>query len=132
VVAEAAASDQADVGVDLLDSGVAEFVANRRLDCGALVAHRSGELDERRQARSPGPLHPGVEDRDRFVGVDAVDLPELLLEQVGAVQALVDLGDRGELELLAGREALGVLPQRKARALQIAGERDVALATGLV
>jgi hypothetical protein len=47
VVAKAAAGDQPDLGVDLLDAGVGEPVANRGLDPGALVADRARELDER-------------------------------------------------------------------------------------
>jgi len=47
VVAEAAAGDQPDLGVDLLGPGVAELVVDRGLDARTLVADRSGELDER-------------------------------------------------------------------------------------
>ena len=90
MVAEAAAGDQADLGVDLLDPRVGEPVCDRGLDAGALVADRAGELSERLQATSPGPLQPRVEGADRLAGFDAVDLSELLFEQVGAVQALVE------------------------------------------
>jgi hypothetical protein len=48
VKSEAAAGDQPDLGVDLLHAGVAEPVADRRFDPGALVADRARELDERR------------------------------------------------------------------------------------
>jgi hypothetical protein len=58
VVAEAAAGDQPDLGVDLLDAGVGQAVAEGGLDAGALVADRAGEADERRQATSAGPLQP--------------------------------------------------------------------------
>jgi hypothetical protein len=132
VVAEAASRDQPDLGVDLLDAGVAECVADRSLDAGALVANRAGELSERLEATSPGPLQPRVEDGDRLVAINAVDLSELFFEQGGAVQALVDVLDVDELELLASGQVLGVFPQREAGALEIFGERDLAGLAGLV
>ena len=48
---------------------------------------------------------------------------QLLGEQVGAEQALVDLLDAGELELLALGQLLCVLPQHEARALELLGEQ---------
>ena len=53
----------------------------------------AGELSEWLQAGSSGPLEPRFEEREAIVCVDAVDLPELLGEEVGAVQALVGLLD---------------------------------------
>ena len=104
VEAKGAAGDQPDLGVDLLGAGVAEPVAQRRLDPGALVADRAREANERLQAAAPGPPQPGVQDADRVIGVDAIDQAQLLLEQVGAVQALVDTLDVGEFALLARRQ----------------------------
>jgi hypothetical protein len=72
VIAEAAAGDEPDLGVDLLGAGIAELVAQRRLDAGALVADRACEADERREPAAPSPLQPGVEDGGRLVGVEAV------------------------------------------------------------
>ena len=60
-----------------------------------------GELSEWLQAGSSSPLEPRFEQRESVVCVDAVDLPQLLGEQVGAVQALVGLLDARQLELLA-------------------------------
>ena len=86
VESEGAADDQPQLGVQLLDACVQQSVAKGRLDPRALLGDRASELDERLQAASSGPLQPGVEQRDRVVESDAVDLAELLREQVGAVQ----------------------------------------------
>jgi hypothetical protein len=61
-------------------------VLDRGDDPCALLGDRSGELDERGQAAAPRPLDPAVEQRDRGVGGQPVDLAELLFEQVGAVE----------------------------------------------
>ena len=50
-----------------------------------------------------------------MVGLDTVDLAELLAEEVAAVEPLVELLDPRQLELLAFGELLGVLPQRELR-----------------
>ena len=84
---ERASGDQADLGVDLLDAGVGEAVLDRGEDPVALVGDRAGELDERRQLASSRPLQPGVEQPTRRGGGELVDLAQLLLEQVRAVQA---------------------------------------------
>jgi hypothetical protein len=78
-----------------------------------LLGDPSGDLDERLEAAAPRPFQPGVEEHERVVGLDPVDLAQLLAEQVGAVQPLVELLDPGELELLALGQVLGVLPQRE-------------------
>ena len=90
---------------------------NGRLDPRTLLGDGACELDERRQARSPGPGEPGVEQRDRVGEPYAVDLAQLLGEQVGAVEPLVELLDAGELELLALGQVLGVLPECEPGAL---------------
>ena len=113
---EAAADDQADAGVHLLDASVREFVGDRGLDPEAVSADRAGELDERREPAAAGPREPGVEELERGGGGEAVDLAQLLLEQVGAVQPLVDLLDLGELELLSvGQISRGSSTARRAR-----------------
>jgi len=61
VEAEGAAGDQPDLGVDRLDAGVGAAVLDGGEDPDALVGDRAGELDERRQATSPGPLQPRLE-----------------------------------------------------------------------
>ena len=66
------------------------------------------------------------------MGADAIDLAQLLGEEVGAVQALVGLLDACELELLAVGQVAGVLPQREAGAFEIFGELFVTGAAGFV
>lgn len=75
---------------------------------------------------------PLVEQPDRGVGGQPVDLARLLFEQVRAVQPRVGALDARELGLLAAGEVVGVLPQREACALQIPGERDVSGPAGRV
>ena len=67
-----------------------------------------------------------------MLGGDAVDLAQLLGEQVGAVQALVELLDASELELFALGQVLGVLPEREPGFLELFGELLLALAASLI
>jgi hypothetical protein len=76
-------------------------------------------LDERRQPAAPGPCEPRVEQPDGDLEGDAVDLAELLGDQVGAVGRLVGLLDLGELDLLAVGQVVRVLPQREEGALEV-------------
>src|SRR5207244_7343996 len=79
------------------------------------------------------PGEPGVEQRDRGGRVGFLeDDSELLLQEVGAVEPVVDGGDRGELRLLALGQPLRALPECPAGALQPAGAGRVARAAGLV
>ena len=64
-------------------------MVDRGQDPGALIGDRAGELDERLQPAAASPLQPPLEQRDRGVGGESVDLAQLLFEQVGAVQWLV-------------------------------------------
>ena len=114
------------------DAGVGEPVGDRGLDHSALLGDPSGELDERLEAAASGPAQPGLEQREGLVGGDAVDLAELFVEQVGAVERLVGLLDPGELGLLAVGEVLGVLPEREPGALELARELRLAFAARLV
>ena len=68
-------------------------MVDRCRDPDALVGDRAGELDERLQPGAPGPRQPALEQGDRGVGGESVDLPQLLFEQVGAVQPLVGVLD---------------------------------------
>jgi hypothetical protein len=107
-------------------------VLDRGDDPGALVGDGLGELAERFESTSPGPLDPAVEQRDRRGRWEAVDLTELFFQEVRAIEALVGLLDVGELDLLAGGEVLGVFPQREPRALEVLCDGDFAAAPGLV
>ena len=132
MVAEPASGDQADLGVDLLDRGVGQLVGDRRFDPFTLLGDPAGELDERLQLTASGPFQPGLEQDQRVLGGDAVDLAQLLGEEVGAVQLVVELLDARELELLAFGQVLGVFPEREPRALELAGELGLALTAGVV
>jgi len=73
-----------------------------------------------------GPGQPAVQQRFGFYGcVGLVDLAEPFLEQGGAVERPVHLLDRGQLDLLAVGEVLGVLPHAEPRTLEVLRERHV-------
>jgi hypothetical protein len=132
VESEGAAGDQPDLCVDGLDAGVGQAVVDGGLDSGALLGERACELDERCEPAAARPLQPGVQQRNRVFGGDAVDLAQLLFEQVGAVEPLVGALDGGEPGVLAATEVLGVLPEREAGALELAGDGGLAGLAGLV
>ena len=58
-----------------------------------LLGDPAGELSEWLKLGSSGPFQPCLEQREAVVCADAVDLPELLGEEVGAVEPLVGLLD---------------------------------------
>ena len=101
-------------------------------DPAALLGDRSGELHEGRQPAATRPHQPSVQQPLGGRRGESVDLPKLLLEQVGAVEPGVGVLDRGELRLLAVGEVLWVLPDREPSAFELAGELPVALAACLV
>ena len=107
-------------------------MANRGFDPRALLGDRLGELDKRGQARSSGPGQPRVQQPGRLLVGDAVDLAQLLGDQVRAVQRLVGLLDLRELVLLAFGEPVGVLPQDEAGALELFGDSLLSGAAGFV
>lgn len=98
-----------------------------------MLLDRLGELDEAGDPAAARPGQPGVEQPDRRgrVGFQEDDA-QLLLQEISAVEAAVDRGDRGELRLLAFAQPLGPLPERPARALQPARPGLVARPAGLV
>ena len=132
MVAEPSAGDQPDLGVDLLDAGVRQPVSQRGLDPGALLGDRFCELDERLQAASSRPFQPTVEQLERLLDGDVVDLAQLLLEEVRAVDWCVQFLDERELRLLAAGQVLGVLPEREPGSLEVFGELLIAAFARLV
>jgi len=90
-------------------------------DPGAVALDPVVEVDERGDLAATGPLEPGVEHGGRFVTAVLEHEPEMFLEQVGAVEAVVVLRDPGELGGLAVGEVFGVLPERVATVLQLLG-----------
>ena len=87
-------------------------MVDRGEDSVTLLGDRSGELHERRQSAATRPRQPPVQQSLRGRRGETVDLAQLLLEQVGAVQASVRLLDRGELRGLAIGEVLRVARRR--------------------
>jgi len=71
--------------------------------------------------RSPGPGEPLLQEFDRLLEWELEDEAEVFFQKVGAEQRLVDASDPGQLALLSGAEVLGVLPERPAGALELAG-----------
>jgi hypothetical protein len=82
----------------------------------------AGQLDERRQPAAAGPHQPAVEETQGAPGLAEVeDRAELLLQEVGALEAPVGLLDEGELALLAHGQVLGDLPERDPGVLELPG-----------
>src|SRR5450759_4362150 len=92
------------------------------VDAGPMLADGAGEFDERGESTAPGPLQPGVEQRDPCGALELKHLPKLLLEQVRAIERRVGLGNPGQRRGLAVGEIAGVLPQREAGVLQVLRE----------
>jgi len=107
-------------------------VTDRGDDPIALLADGAGKLDECRQPAAARPHQPTVQQPLGDRRGEPVDLAQLLLEQIRAIQPGVGLLDRGELDGLAVGEVLGVLPHRKPGALQLTRELQVALPAGFV
>ena len=102
------------------------------VDAGPVLADGAGEFDERGESTAPGPLQPGVEQRDPFGALELKHLPKLLLEQVRAIERRVGLGDPGEGAGLTFGEIAGVLPQREAGVLQLLRHRLLPALAGRV
>src|SRR5437660_2674426 len=132
VEAEGSAGEQPDARVDRLNERVGETVLERDQDGVEVVGNGVAEPHEGIQARAPGPLQPLLQELDRLLQRELEDQAQVLLEKVGAEQRLVDASDPGQLALLPGAEVLGVLPERPARALELASMGVVTAVAGLV
>src|SRR5262252_2044118 len=130
--AEGATSDQAELGVQALDASVGEVVAERGLDQGQVGADAAGELDEGLDATATSPAQPVLKQLHCLVHGQLEGQAELLFEQIGAVQGLVQLGDPGQARLLVLGEVLGVLDEGVASALDDLGQAPLVGAPGLV
>src|SRR3954454_20854750 len=93
--AKCTASDQLDLGVERLHATVVDAVKQRGLDVGAVVRDSPGQCHERIDAAASRPLEPALEGPDGVGIVNMEDHPQLLLEQVGAIQRSIELGDQG-------------------------------------
>src|SRR2546430_157573 len=132
VEAEGSPGEQPDACVDRLHERVGEPVLERDQDGVEVVGNGVAEPHEGIQARAPGPLQPLLQELDRLLQRELEDRAQLLLEKVGAEQRLVDASDPAQLALLPGAEVLGVLPERPARALELASMGVVTAVAGLV
>jgi hypothetical protein len=92
----------------------------------------AGQLDEGRQPAAVSPDEPVLEQAHGASGSQLEDLAELLLEEVGAVEALVGLLDQGELGLLACGQVFRVLPEREPGSLEFPGDGSLAAPPGRV
>lgn len=116
--AEGLVAQQPNAVVQPFKSTIGEAVLDGGEDALAMLADRSGELDEGWQFRARGPGEPGVQsprcDIDGFV----VHATKRLLEQVRAVQGTIDDTEDGELLVLPRQEVLRRLEQEPAGLLQ--------------
>ena len=86
-----------------------------------MLGDGAGERHEGGDATAASPRKPGVQQRDRPWALELEHQPQFLFEQVGPVQAAVDVGDAGEGAALVDGEVLGVLPQREPGTLELRG-----------
>src|SRR5262245_5836402 len=97
-----------------------------------MTRDRLSELDEGADSAAARPLQPLGEDllaeRSGFLEHEA----ELLLQEVGSEQWLVQVADRGDLVFLPPREVLRVLPQGESRSLEFMSDVVVASSTGRI
>src|SRR5262249_40698720 len=107
-------------------------VEQRGVDVLAVVGDGSGQLDEGLDAAAASPLEPAPEqDLGLLVG-HPEDHPQLLLEQVGTVEGVVEAGDQGQLLGLLRGKVLGVLEPRPTAVLDLGGLGLLARATDLI
>jgi hypothetical protein len=87
--------------VFVLDQAVGQPVFEGGVDGLSMSGDPAPELHEGWDAAASGPAQPPLEQRLAFVALEREDLPELLFEQVGPEQLVVDLRDPG---LCRGRD----------------------------
>jgi hypothetical protein len=107
-------------------------VEQRGLDVLAVVGDGSGQLNEGRDAAAASPLEPALEQGRGLLVGHPEDHPQLLLEQVGTVERIVEAGDQGQLLGLLRGQVLGVLEQRPTAVLDLGGLGLLARAADLV
>jgi hypothetical protein len=117
--AECSVTEQTDLVVRALEASVGEGQLESTKDTFAVVANGTSELHEWGEARARGPGEPGLEP---FFGVlptvaNREEVEEALLEQIGSIERIVQLGERGESTFLVGLEAVGSLEEDPAQAL---------------
>ena len=100
------------------DQGVGEAMLQGR-DQGVNVG--GDPVGDRHEGCQPGverPPEPVLEQCQRLLDGELKDEPQVLLEQVGAIEGLIHPLHPGQFALLSGAEPLGVLPEGPADAFQ--------------
>ena len=108
------AGDESDARVHRLDECLRESMLEHRLDLCLAPADRAGQGDEGLEAGAAGPGEPALEELHASMWGQLQDLPELLLEQVGAVERGIGPCDGAELGSLSLSQVLRVLPEGEA------------------
>src|SRR5664280_927811 len=119
--AEGHPGQETHLGVRALDQPVGQPVLEAGVDRDTVLGDPLGQVDESGDPAAPGPGQPMVEQALAVLALEREDLTQLLLEQVGPVEAVVDLGDPGQLGRLLVGEVFGVLPQRVPGVFEVAG-----------
>jgi len=108
VVAVRAAGQQPQVGVGGLGAGARQAVGDGVEDQLPVALDRLGELDERWETASLGPREPADEQRRRGGQITGLeDRPELLFQEVGAVERPVGGLDAGQGAALVKGQRVG-------------------------
>jgi hypothetical protein len=100
VEAVGAVLDDADLVVETLHPAVREAEPDRGEHAIAVLPERAAELHEGTEVRAARPGEPGAQVLGRRARTAAVEGAQLLLQQVGAIDAGVEAGDGGEPDAL--------------------------------
>ena len=111
VEAECDSGEESDLGVGRLDEGVGQPGVEGVIDRHSVLHDLAGELDEGRHAGASCPRQPPVEGVLAGVALDGEHESQSFLEEVGAMEPRVDLGDPVELGALVVGEITRVLPE---------------------
>ena len=122
---EGSTGKEPDASIDRLDERVREAVLEGDEDGVNVVGDGVAEAHEGVDTGTPGPLHPLLQEFDRLHEGELEYEAEVLLEQMGAEQRLVDALDPDQLAFLAWGEVLGILPERVAASLELPGVSEI-------
>ena len=100
VEAECDSGEESDLGVGRLDEGVGQPGVEGVIDRHSVLHDLAGELDEGRHAGASCPRQPPLEGVLAGVALDGKHESQSFLEEVGAMEPRVDLGDPVELGAL--------------------------------
>ena len=132
VKAERAPLEDVDLGVDALEATVGDGEADGGEDAVAVVAQRLGEPREGTELGATGPREPPLEVRRGAAGRAAIERTQLLLEEVRAVHAAVELLNLDKTTEVLQVGILGRAQEGPARVLQHRRRRESLECPGLV